>query len=149
LNGWHFCAVSSAPERFLPEELIRTVDHRLRVGPIMPDLVRTVAGAIASGAASVNLDAAACASLTPDMLRLGLRAQQSADDYIRRLAALAEAPDKRAEAAITLDDLYGMDAAVAWGRDLAQDLAEYRCGTLPWAAVDRGAMLVGPRAPAR
>ena len=42
-----------------------------------------------------------------------------------------------------LSDLHGMAAAKAWGEALAQDLADYRAGRIPWSEVDPGALLHG------
>ena len=42
-----------------------------------------------------------------------------------------------------LDRLPGMPEATAWGRDLAADLKDWQAGTLPWSAIDRGAVLYG------
>ncbi len=38
----------------------------------------------------------------------------------------------------------GLGPALEWGRALVADLEAYRAGRLPWADVDRGAVLVGP-----
>ncbi|SDB21629.1 AAA family ATPase [Belnapia rosea] len=37
-----------------------------------------------------------------------------------------------------------MDAAVAWGNDLARDLEAYAAGRLSWVDIDRGCLLAGP-----
>jgi ATP-dependent Zn protease len=42
-----------------------------------------------------------------------------------------------------LADLHGMAAAKAWGEALAQDLADYIAGRIPWSEVDPGALLHG------
>lgn len=44
----------------------------------------------------------------------------------------------------TLDDLHGLGEAAEWGRSLAQDLADYVAGRLPWSEVDRGILVSGP-----
>ncbi|WP_334545062.1 ATP-binding protein [Rhizobium leguminosarum] len=43
-----------------------------------------------------------------------------------------------------LSDLHGLGSAVAWGTDLAIDLADYKAGKIGWDGVDSGAMLSGP-----
>lgn len=53
-------------------------------------------------------------------------------------AAPAGKPD------ITLDDLAGMDEAVAWGKNLAEDLQAYMAKEVPWSEVDPGMVLHGP-----
>lgn len=45
---------------------------------------------------------------------------------------------------ITLDDVAGMDEAVAWGRSLADDFEAWRNGDISWAHVDPGVLLAGP-----
>lgn len=44
----------------------------------------------------------------------------------------------------TLDQIAGMDDAVAWGQSLALDLADYKAKVIPWDAVDSGAVIYGP-----
>jgi ATP-dependent Zn protease len=43
-----------------------------------------------------------------------------------------------------LDDLAGMDEAVAWGRELARDLADWKSGAIAWSDIDPGVLLAGP-----
>src|SRR5690606_16770746 len=43
----------------------------------------------------------------------------------------------------TLDDLHGLGAAGAWGRDLAQDLLDWQQRNISWSDVDRGILLYG------
>ncbi|MFD1694964.1 AAA family ATPase [Roseibium aestuarii] len=50
------------------------------------------------------------------------------------------APAKRE---LDLDNIPGLAGAGLWGRDLCQDLADWRAGKIGWADVDGGALLVG------
>lgn len=43
-----------------------------------------------------------------------------------------------------LSDLHGIGAAVAWGTELATDLADYKAANIAWDSVDSGALLSGP-----
>lgn len=43
-----------------------------------------------------------------------------------------------------LEDLHGLGNAAVWGYELANDLAAFRAGDLPWADIDRGVLLSGP-----
>jgi ATP-dependent Zn protease len=45
---------------------------------------------------------------------------------------------------ITLDDVAGMDEAVAWGHALVEDFRAWRAGEISWAHVDPGVLLAGP-----
>ncbi|MBY4617742.1 AAA family ATPase [Rhizobium redzepovicii] len=44
----------------------------------------------------------------------------------------------------TLEDMHGLGPAVEWGRNLAKDLADYKCGLIGWNEVDAGVLLSGP-----
>lgn len=143
-RGCNVCAVSSSPERHLPRALVRAADRHIALGPPLPDELREVAETVTGSEPSFALSVAVCAAVTPGTLRLARRAGQSADDYLGRVAALAETRDATADVPVaTLDDLHGMDEAVRWARDLAADLAAYTTGNLQWSAVDRGCVLVG------
>lgn len=43
-----------------------------------------------------------------------------------------------------LEDLHGYGEALDWARDLIEDLAAYRSGTLVWSDISSSALLVGP-----
>ena len=45
---------------------------------------------------------------------------------------------------VTLDDLYGMDEAVEWGKALVEDLKAWDAGGLRWTDIDPGILLAGP-----
>jgi cell division protease FtsH len=61
---------------------------------------------------------------------------------LRRLSA--EKSVRKGGRDISLDELYGMDEAVAWARSTIRDLEAWRRGLVPWSALDPGACLVGP-----
>jgi len=62
-------------------------------------------------------------------------------DILRRAAS--PAPTKKATDGPTLADLWGYGEAVDWGRDLAQDLADWQAGLIAWSDVDHGVLLSG------
>jgi cell division protease FtsH len=138
--------VSAAPERLLPEALLRAAERRLTLPP--PDLsVLRQVGRILSGRSPRTATRADFAdgagSVSPHLLRLARRPGQTADAWLGRLAellAVSTAPPRR----ITLAELAGMDEVVAWGEALARDLADYKAGRLGWSAIDRGALMAGP-----
>lgn len=75
-----------------------------------------------------------------------------ASDSIRRLHALTLAaaiePETPSGSSLPdgprLADLSGLGEAGKWGRSLADDLADYRAGTIGWDEIDRGAVVFGP-----
>lgn len=44
----------------------------------------------------------------------------------------------------TLDEMHGFGPLLKWGRDLAEDLADYKAGRIPWEDVDPGVLISGP-----
>lgn len=81
---------------------------------------------------------------TPIQCELAERLRQTPEEYAARLTAIVGKTDVKTANALTLDSLNGDAAAIAWGRSLCRDLADYRDGRIGWADVDRGALLVGP-----
>lgn len=137
--------ISHAPDRLLPRDLVRAADLRLVVGPLDSDILGDVAEVLTGERPSAHSEVTAYTTATPMTLRLARRREQTADDYIQRVARLAmmdarpaSLPDRG------LEHLPGMPEAVAWGYDLARDLAAYTAGKLLWADIDRGCLLVGP-----
>ncbi|MDQ0318599.1 hypothetical protein QO002_000737 [Pararhizobium capsulatum DSM 1112] len=44
----------------------------------------------------------------------------------------------------TLSEMHGYGPLLKWGYDLAQDLARYKAGLIPWSDVDAGVLISGP-----
>ncbi|MBP2229688.1 AAA+ superfamily predicted ATPase [Azospirillum agricola] len=130
------------PERHLPRALVRAAD--IRVATPTPDAaaldeaLEILTGHRPSSPLPVDLHRL----IAVEDLRLAWRPDTDADGYLARLRRLLDAKAKPPP--LTLDHLHGMDEAVAWGMALTRDLDEYRRGSLPWSAVDRGVLLAGP-----
>ena len=150
-KGLH-CAGFSADPAWLPADLVLAADHRLVVPALAAEDIGAVATELCGGQARDAVSDAEAARLTPRLLRLARRPGQTADAYVGKLRAMLAAdlpPAAPAKTASpreepTLRCLHGMDEAVAWGMDVARDLAAYREGRLAWAGVDRGCLLSGP-----
>jgi ATP-dependent Zn protease len=141
--GYSAVGISQAPERHLAKEFLSAADWRVSV-PLLDAAALTEAVTRAFGAPpQASLEDGLCRLLTPSDLLLSQRKGQDADAYLSRLRTLARAKAPKG-ATVTLDDLCGMDEAVAWGRALAADLADYAAGRLSWSSVDRGIILDGP-----
>lgn len=141
--GQSICGFSASSKRYLPRDLLRAADLRLTLPSVDADvLAETVAVVVGEWATTPSPRPEVASAVTIDDVQLARRPNQSADEYMAKICALAE--QKLQVSSVTLDSLHGMDAAVCWGHDLARDLCEYRSGALPWSAVDRGALLYGP-----
>lgn len=137
----------------LPPDLLQAADLTLTLGDPEPDDVAYAAEAMTGERASDGLTADEAARLTPRLLRLAVRRDQTADLWVAKLrdlllleeAPVAAAPPPDApRAAPDLSRLHGMPEAVEWGLALARDIRAYRNGELPWSAVDGGCLLSGP-----
>lgn len=90
------------------------------------------------------------AGMTPRLLRLAVRPDQTTEEWVAKLRDLLGRERAAGKAALaprdapTLSRLHGVPEATGWGMALARDLAAYRDGTLPWSAVDHGCLLSGP-----
>jgi len=144
-QGQNLVGVSHVPDRYLPPDLVQAADLRLIIPPLDAEGLRLIAQSVTDTVPTELPSAEVCAAISPLVLRLARRMEQSADDFLHRAAAIA-ARDLRATAAAgsSLATLPGMQEAVRWGEDLARDLAAYAAGQLPWRDVDRGCLLSGP-----
>ena len=153
-QGVHCFGVASDLD-WLPGDLVQAADVRLHLVPLTGTDLSTLARNLCCDEPTVSVSDGEAAALTPRLVRLARRQGQRADEYLRKLCELIEREHVTAAPAIsktpvsprdapTLDRLHGMNEAVAWGLNLAQDLAAYAEGTLPWSAVDPGCLLSGP-----
>lgn len=166
-RGLH-CAGFAVDLEWLPPDLVQAADYRLVLPPLSGADLRALASELCAShrkpkvcgtdslrEPTTSISDNEAAALTPRLIRLARRQDQSTDAYLLKLrdllgreqATAIPAPClvfKTPRDAPTLDRLHGLDEAVAWGRMLAQDIAAYEAGTLPWSAVDRGCMLSGP-----
>ncbi|QFY63538.1 AAA family ATPase (plasmid) [Rhizobium grahamii] len=44
----------------------------------------------------------------------------------------------------TLSDMHGYGSLIEWGYDLAQDIADFKNGIIPWSDVENGVLISGP-----
>ena len=155
-----FRVVGISPDlTWLPADLVAAADYRLVLSPLSPGSVAELARRVADSEPTLTVTAAEAAAVTPRLSRLAARPQQTADDYLRKLAGLiaADRPTTTPATSLgvattpsdlrdapTLERLHGMEEAVAWGLQLRNDLEAFKAGELAWMNVDRGLLLSGP-----
>ena len=141
-NGRHCVGISPSPD-WLPADLLVAADYRLELPPAKGADVAAVAEVLFGSLPDAGLTDGEAARLTPRLLRLARRMDQTPDGYARKLAELLEQEAARAGTTAaakgdsprdepTLDRMHGMGEAVAWGMALVRDLGEYRAGRLAW-----------------
>ena len=148
------CVGFAANTAWLPSDLVHAADLRLVLPTLTSADVGVIAEQLTGDTATEALSEAQATQLTPRLLRLAKRRDQTADAYLRKLGELirrdtAVAEDQAVDVpplrdVPTLDRLHGLDEAVAWGMALAGDIQGVRDGVLTWGDVDRGCLLSGP-----
>ncbi len=135
----------------LPEDIAASADLQIEVRPpCSEDLSETLRRLTGKAPKRVPTESEA-AQVTPRLMRLARRLDESADNFTVRLRRLLDRPHKEAKAEPLKDEatphltrLHGMREAVDWGLSLARDIAAYQAGKLPWTSVDAGCLLSGP-----
>lgn len=138
--------ISADPAHELPRELTTAPDCVHLVVP-PPDLatLRVVARAITRRRLLATTDLPIPDGVTPEALRLACRRGQSPEAWLRGVANHMATSDKSVdEDGPRLEDMAGLDGAVAWGKRLGKSLKAYAEGKLAWMDVDRGVLMVGP-----
>ncbi|MBY0334174.1 MAG: AAA family ATPase [Acetobacteraceae bacterium] len=142
VQGRPIIGVCHSPERLLPPDLLRIAEHRLRVPHLDGATLSEAARLLTGYEPSVPMSDDNARYLTLDDLCLAVRPDMDADEWLGRALHLSN--ERARIPSLTLDRLHGMDEVVAWGRNLARDLADYQVGRIGWHEVDRGVLLIGP-----
>lgn len=78
-------------------------------------------------------------------LLLSVRFDRTPAQCVDRLVQLAKAKiSKKGSRELSLDELHGLDEAVAWARSVILDIEAWRRGEIAWDAIDAGMVLDGP-----
>lgn len=138
-------AISPGAETHLADALLKSAPVRIAFPGLDPVTFARVIRIVTGKRCRELLDGETVARLTPVEAVLGIRFDRTPAECMAELRRLAGAKAARKGGRdITLDELHGMDEAVAWARSTIRDLGSWRRGEIPWAALDAGACLVGP-----
>lgn len=138
-------AFSPLAASHLPDALLRARDVMLSIGRPDADTIGKTVHLITGSLPRAVLDESLLSKIDVDEIALAVRFDRSAADCMDRLKRLALAKIEPASVRqLRLDDLHGMDEAVTWAKAFVADVAAWRRGTLPWSAVDAGAIFEGP-----
>jgi cell division protease FtsH len=78
-------------------------------------------------------------------LLLAVRFDRTPDECLSNITQLAKAKiAKMGSRDISLDELHGLDEAVAWAKSTIVDIQAWRNGEIAWDAIDAGVVLDGP-----
>jgi hypothetical protein len=153
-QGLSVVAVAAAADRErLPHGLEGAADRVLVLGS--PDWVSLAVAAMEGNRIirvdweAVRHDEGLLDGLTPSVLGMCYRPSQTVEEFCSRLARALKADTANRVATTAgphgLVRVPGLPSDVeGWARCLVRDLALYKRGSLPWSAMDRGAVLAGP-----
>jgi cell division protease FtsH len=138
-------AFSPLAQTHLPEPVLRACEAAVTVGP--PDAgtvartIQIVTGERAHGVIEPEL----MDKIGLEEIALAIRFDRTAADCMERLRRLASDKIVRADGReLSLDEMHGMDEAVAWARSFVQDVEAWRRGELPWSAAETAVCFDGP-----
>jgi cell division protease FtsH len=138
-------AISPAAETHLPEALLKSRPIRLSFPGLDPVTIARAIRILTGKRCRELLDWESTVRITPVDLVLAVRFDRTPGECMAELRRLsAEKSVRKGRRDISLDELYGMDEAVAWARSTIRDLEAWRRGQIPWSALDPGVCLVGP-----
>lgn len=138
-------AISPVADTHLPDALLRACTTRVPVGTIdWPTIARTIRIVTGEGSKD-SLEPAFLAKIGLDEIGMAVRLDRSAEDCMNELRRLASAKIARASSReLRLDDMHGMDEAVAWAKAFVRDVHAWRRGELSWNAISAGVVFDGP-----
>ena len=131
---------------FVPQALIDGATHRLTV-PLLDDAtIRRVISVVTGRRCDQSPDASVAGKIGIRDLLLGVRFDRTPRQCLDELFRLVMAKKlKRGSRDLTLDEMHGADAAVAYARDLVKDIAAWKRGEGTWDdTVDKGVIFEGP-----
>jgi cell division protease FtsH len=138
-------AFSPLAQSHLPDVLLKSDVTRLVVGPPDPSVIRDIIGIVTGETTDDLLEPEAAATIGLDELAIAIRNDRPAEECMSRLRRFASAKVRNAGARdLTLDQMHGMDAAVAYAKSLVKDINSHRRGDIPFGAISAGACFEGP-----
>lgn len=144
LSGALIVGVAVDARSELSADLLRAAEHRLSLAPLGGPETAFVIGVLAGNRPSSPLEAEIAREATVPDLRIALRGGRTADQAIERIVEIVKTRLAVTDRTPRLEDLDGYGEAKRIGLGIAADLLSYRAAKIPWSAVDRGLLLVGP-----
>ncbi len=142
--GGLILGIAADPHAQLPTDLVRAADYRLSLDPLGQEEIALVIGAITGQTPTERLDDEIVREVDISDVRIAVHAGRGADGSLARLAEVVKKRLLVSDSTPRLEDLFGYGEAKSIGLAILADLAAYREGKIPWAAVDKGMLLAGP-----
>ncbi|MBR1133284.1 AAA family ATPase [Bradyrhizobium iriomotense] len=138
-------AITPSGETHLSKALLDAAAYRLIMpaidGPLINNVIRIVTGK----RCTTPIPEHVVAQVGLHELLLAVRFDRTPEQCVEMLLQLASTKTaKRGSRDLTLDELHGLDEAVAWARSTILDLDAWRRGEIGWDEIDAGVVLDGP-----
>jgi cell division protease FtsH len=138
-------AITPGAEAYLSPLLLNGIDHRLEFPDLDAQTIAQVVTIVTGRACDEIAEPHAFAGAAITDLTMAVRFDRTPEQCLEALRKNLRAKEtKRESRDIALEDLHGMDGAVAWAKAAIHDLRDWKKGLIGWDAVSSGACLVGP-----
>lgn len=138
-------AITPSGDSHLSKVLLDAAAYRLVLPSLDAALINSVIRIVCGKPCSDLLSERAAADVGFHELLLSVRFDRTPAQCVERLLQLVAAKEsKRGSRDLSLDELHGLDEAVAWVKSTVVDLDAWRRGELGWDAIDAGIVLDGP-----
>ena len=136
--------VAPDARRHLPRDLNRAAEHHLSLGQLDASAIALVIEAVTGSSPRAAIDDQLVRAVDISDLALSVRSDRGADDCIGRLEQIVSTKGVFDHRGPRLEELAGYGDARDWGINLIHNLKLYRAGSLDWASLEKGLLLVGP-----
>ncbi len=138
-------AITPSAESHLSKVLLDAAAHRLVLPPVNSALINSVISIVCGKPCRDVIPDQAAAAIGLHELLLAVRFDRTPAQCAEMLLQLVAAKTaKRGSRELSLDELHGLDEAVAWAKSTIVDLEAWRRGEIGWDAIDAGVVLDGP-----
>ena len=140
-----FIAISPLSTTHLPDAVIKSCTARMSMPRVNPATIMRVIRIVTGKRCRELLDADTVAKISLEDLVIAVRFDRTPSACMAELRRLAAEKDsKKKSRDLTLDQLHGMTAAVAWAKSTIIDINAWRAGEIAWDAVSSSVALTGP-----
>jgi cell division protease FtsH len=138
-------AITPSAESHLSKVLLDASTDRLLLPPIDAALIAAVIRIVTGKPCRTVLPDGVASGVGLHELLLAVRFDRTPGECIDNLMRMVRAKTaKLGSRDLALDELHGLDEAVAWAKGTIMDVAAWRRGEIAWDAVDAGVVLNGP-----
>jgi cell division protease FtsH len=138
-------AITPSAETHLSKVLLDAAAYRLTLQPIDAALISSVIRIVCGKPSRDVIPDQAAAFVGLHELLLAVRFDRTPAQCVERLLQLvASKTAKLGSRDLSLDELHGLDEAVAWAKSTIVDIEAWRRGEIGWDAIDAGVVLDGP-----